>query len=937
MSTTGGGGDGGGDGSESNKRRRVLLDSDDEEDMAPAPPPPPPPLSPLPGLDDRHDDGSDLEEVVEEEGIEDERLTDNDEDGAAAGLSDEDGEDLMENMEADYVAIPELDTYDMGNLDQREYGAMDFDARRAAEVEIAERTEQRGRLDDILDRYGDEDEEARDRRRGAFDQRRAQEGMMGLDGSLEVEDEDLNLEAYDVPLREWIAEDRTRREVKRRFRSLLEESKDGNGRLRYMDSIRNMCAANLRSLEVHYEVLRQEQATLALWLMDAPEDILEVFDEVANEVVLKHYKHYKTMLRDEVHVRIVGHEIVLSLRLLRQSHLNKLVRVVGVVTRRTQVFPQIQSVTFDCANCKSSVGPFKQTEGAEIRPEMCTVCDRTGTFRINQAATVYRDYQKIVLQESPGTVPAGRVPRYKEVILTADLIDRARPGEDIEVTGIYKYRAEGLNGKQKGGFPVFSTCIDANFIHKREDLFSMFHITDDDKADIHRIAAAPNTSELLISAFAPSIHGHEKVKLALLLALFSGVEKNIYNKHRIRGDINVLLLGDPGTAKSQFLKYLEKVAPRAAYTTGKGASAVGLTAGVHKDPMTKEWTLEGGALVLADRGMCLIDEFDKMNDGDRTSIHEALEQQSISVSKAGIVTSLQARCSVVAAANPIGGRYDSSLTFAENVELTDPILQRLDMLCVLQDIVDPIADERLADFVVRSHQRSHPSQAVAGGIGTEHETNPETAALAAEGGVTTVSQRLFTKYIMYARSNVRPQIQDVDQDKIERLYVDLRRESKQCGGVPIAVRHIESIIRMSEAHAKMHLRDHVRDDDVNVAIGLMLHSFLQAQKFSVRTSLERGFRRYITRVTDFNQLLMSELQKLMKDNLTYNLMRRARGPEEEEPVLEVPLSELEERAAELRIYDIRPFLQGEMFKGQGLVVETLVGRQGAVKMIRKVK
>jgi len=221
-------------------------------------------------------------------------------------------------------------------------------------------------------------------------------------------------------------------------------------------------------------------------------------------------------------------------------------------------------------------------------------------------------------------------------------------------------------------------------------------------------------------------------------------------------------------------------------------------------------------------------------------------------------------------------------------------------------------------------------------MGTENEDTPEMAAQAAGGPVTTLPQRLLTKYIMYARSNVRPQIQDVDQDKIERLYVDLRRESKQCGGVPIAVRHIESIIRMSEAHAKMHLRDHVRDDDVNVAIGLMLHSFLQAQKFSVRTSLERGFRRYITRVTDFNQLLMSELQKLMKDNLTYNLMRRVRGPEEEEPVLEVPLSELEERAAELRIYDIRPFLQGEMFKGQGLVVETVMGRQGAVRMIRKV-
>lgn len=265
-------------------------------------------------------------------------------------------------------------------------------------------------------------------------------------------------------------------------------------------------------------------------------------------------------------------------------------------------------------------------------------------------------------------------------------------------------------------------------------------------------------------------------------------------------------------------------------------------------------------------------------------------------------------------------------------EWTCPSDPRPPLFFSVIDIVDPIADERLADFVVRSHQRSH-SASTRGESGPAPEEDP----IAGRTPSATPSQRLLTKYIMYARSNVRPQIQDVDQDKIERLYVDLRRESKQCGGVPIAVRHIESIIRMSEAHAKMHLRDHVRDDDVNVAISLMLHSFLQAQKFSVRTSLERGFRRYITRATDFNQLLMSELQKLMRDNLTYNMMRRGRIPEDEEPTLEVPLSELEERAAELRIYDIRPFLQGEMFRGHGLVVETVVGRHGAVRMIRKVR
>jgi DNA replication licensing factor MCM2 len=219
-----------------------------------------------------------------------------------------------------------------------------------------------------------------------------------------------------------------------------------------------------------------------------------------------------------------------------------------------------------------------------------------------QSETVYRNFQKVTLQESPGSVPAGRVPRYKDVILTADLIDKARPGEEIDVTGVYVYRLE-FSLNHKSGFPVFNTCIEANYIHKREDLFSMHHITDQEKSDIMKLSKDPHIAKKLLRSasarracpritgpevegplflarsFAPSIHGHDHVKLALLLALFGGVEKNVPNKHRIRGDINVLLLGDPGTAKSQFLKYLEKTAPRAVYTTGKGASAVGLTAG----------------------------------------------------------------------------------------------------------------------------------------------------------------------------------------------------------------------------------------------------------------------------------------------------------------------------------------------------------------------
>jgi DNA replication licensing factor MCM2 len=245
-----------------------------------------------------------------------------------------------------------------------------------------------------------------------------------------------------------------------------------------------------------------------------------------------------------------------------------------------------------------------------------------------------------------------------------------------EVTGTYTHNFDAaLN--MKNGFPVFSTVVEANYISKKADAFAAYKLTDEDKEEIRRLSQDPKIGEKIVASIAPSIHGHVGIKTGLALSMFGGEEKHVKGKHhRLRGDINVLLLGDPGVAKSQFLKYVEKTGQRTVYTTGKGASAVGLTAAVHKDPITREWTLEGGALVLADKGICLIDEFDKMNDQDRVSIHEAMEQQSISISKAGIVTTLQARCAVIAAANPVGGRYDSSRTFAENVELTEPILSR---------------------------------------------------------------------------------------------------------------------------------------------------------------------------------------------------------------------------------------------------------------------
>jgi DNA replication licensing factor MCM2 len=371
--------------------------------------------------------------------------------------------------------------------------------------------------------------------------------------------------------------------------------------------------------------------------------------------------------------------------------------------------------------------------------------------------------------------------------------------------------------------------------------------------------------------------------------MFGGEAKDVGGKHRIRGDINVLLLGDPGTAKSQFLKYVEQVYHRCVYTTGKGASAVGLTAGVHRDPITREWTLEGGALVLADRGICLIDEFDKMNEMDRTSIHEAMEQQSISISKAGIVTSLQARCSVIAAANPLKGTYNSSLNFNDNVDLTDPILSRFDVLSVIKDEVNEEQDDALATFVINSHMKSHPT--------TVRDLNPvvdpsteviseealnlkkSTQAYLDENKLDEthirqhsemVTQDELKKYIMYAKRYVHPKLNEIDKEKVIQFYADIRRESSVVGGIPIAVRHIESVLRMSEAFAKIHLRDYVRSDDIDQAIEMLLESFLQSQKVSVARQLTKKFEHYKTRKTDSSQLLLHTLKKMVNEKVIIN-------------------------------------------------------------------
>lgn len=845
-----------------------------------------------------------------------------------------------------------MDQYDADVLDDEEYESMTREQREAAEKVMEER-EARG---DSGDRQAQAEDMRDDRFAGLEDDDDEYETLE--DGQRVLVEGDVNLEAFDVPLREWIAQGRTRNAIKRRFEKFLKEHRvirrDGSqAPVTYLPKIRAMCADNSCSLTVSYSHICSKIPILAIWLADVPREMLQIFDEVLNAVTKSMFPNYEAITKS-VHVRITDIPLSDKIRDLRQGHLNCLIKVVGVVTRRTTVFPQLIAVCYDCQICGALVGPFSVNGGIENRPGMCPSCQaaQAGCLKINPGKSTYGNYQKITLQESPGSVPPGRVPRYKDVILLGDLIDIVRPGEEVEITGIYMHSV-GRAGSDKNGFPVFSTQIEANCVQKKS-VGGITGLTDEDKNRIRRLSQEPDVIERIIKSIAPSIYGQKHPKTALACALFGGCAKDS-GTHRVRGDVNVLLLGDPGTAKSQLLKYAEKIAPRSVYTTGKGASAVGLTAGVHKDPMTKEWTLEGGALVLADQGVCLIDEFDKMNEQDRTSIHEAMEQQTISVSKAGIITSLQARCSVIAAANPIGGRYDPSYTFAENVELTDPILQRFDVLCVLQDLVDPVIDEQLATFVVGSHMKSHPDGAPVADDNTidadvdvdgdldangQMKNNARIDLNAAdEGGPPPLDQDTLKKYIMYAKAYLKPVLVDVNSEKVASLYADMRQQSIRSGGVPIAVRHIESIMRMSEAFARMNLRDHVRDDDVDRAIKVTLESFLQAQKVSVRKGLSRNFRKYITYGDEHNQLLMHQLQSLVRDAEKFHMLVGGANPAVPRAIgdVEVWLNDLKNKAKELNIHDLTPFFASKLFvshgfaidENRGVIIKSFGGNNGA--------
>lgn len=439
----------------------------------------------------------------------------------------------------------------------------------------------------------------------------------------------------------------------------------------------------------------------------------------------------------------------------------------------------------------------------------------------------------------PEKAPMGQLPRSIELILDDDLVDKVKPGDRIQVTGVYRALATSSNG-QGTTSGVFKTVVLVNHVQILGRDSSAMNIQYQDLVMINDLSKRSDILSLLGKSLAPSIHGHENIKKALALQLLGGVEKNLDNGTHLRGDINILMVGDPSTAKSQLLRSVMTIAPLAISTTGKGSSGVGLTAAVTSDPDTRERRLEAGAMVLADRGVVCVDEFDKMSEADRVAIHEAMEQQTVTIAKAGIHAQLNARCSVLAAANPVYGQYDKKKRIQENIGLPDSLLSRFDLLFVVLDQLDPDSDRRIASHVIRGH-RYRPVHGRSGhdsdydddddDDSDREESTLKTHTVWQKSRYSTsgnskdediLQHDFLRKYICRAKRK-KPRLTEEARECIATRYAEMRSRQDE-RTLPVTARSLETVIRLATAHAKARLSD-VVDAEIDVAAAMEILSF----------------------------------------------------------------------------------------------------------------
>eukprot|EP01017_Pseudomicrothorax_dubius_P028471 TRINITY_DN3384_c0_g1_i1.p1 TRINITY_DN3384_c0_g1~~TRINITY_DN3384_c0_g1_i1.p1 ORF type:complete len:845 (+),score=264.39 TRINITY_DN3384_c0_g1_i1:66-2600(+) len=552
----------------------------------------------------------------------------------------------------------------------------------------------------------------------------------------------------------------------------------------------------------------------------------------------------------EYHVTFEGNfgRLLITPRGLQAQLVNKLIAVQGIITRMSIVRPKIVQSVHYCDETR--VGSIKDyydqyalgSEATMRKSNAFPTKDAEGRPLITEFGfCAYRDVQTLVVQEMPERAPTGLLPRSVEVILENDLVDRVKPGDRVQIVGVYKCIA----GSSAETNAIFRTVLVATGVQVLNNEAGETTATPEDIKNIRNLATREDILEVMGRSLAPSIQGHERVKRALLLMLLGGVERNLENGTHIRGDLNLLMIGDPSTAKSQLLRHVMHIAPLAIHTTGRGSSGVGLTAAVTYDRETGERHLEAGAMVLADRGVVCVDEFDKMNDADRVALHEVMEQQTVTIAKAGIHTSLNARCSVLAAANPIYGEYQRDLPPTKNVGLPDSLLSRFDLIFVVLDQKDAERDRAIAERVTRNHRFVAAADDFLGRLAAvddedrfvlEPDTNERgdtpvmeryTPLLHGARQIDIVTQAFLKKYVIFAKGFYRPTLNDEAVDFISQVWTRLRQrevEAQTVGALrimPLTTRTFETIIRLAAAHAKLRLSNVIERRDCDVAVELL--------------------------------------------------------------------------------------------------------------------